>query len=553
MYVELPKDATADSRVREEKANGPQRGPEVEAVSNDRLVVLVTGSVASGKTSLLERLQGSTARWWRICGFTSKGNARDFRCGNPSATYRLSLVGLSTSLPWAMRPTPNSAFQFCEATRLEVTEAVGARLKDGTADICFLDEIGQLELAGRGFAELFRLALTSPCRIVVAAVKKSRFAEVVAGFGLAEVHVIDLDQVSAEQGFREAKRQIATSDAERIGAFAGIGGLVEVGLGSTLHAYRVPFKGHALAYLQNVLLVAFGKALHGRGLVRISFISAMLKAFSPAGGTFRPMAYIFLQGLSFAAPIRLLGWNIGSVIMGSVIMGWLTLAMSLAVDYVTFGKSIFDAFGAAIAAFSSWLGVQGPSLLQVLIAAFALKAAVAVGLAIAAFFGDMQPLVRRLGARKTNHGDDRGFDRRDAASRRSMAMTAVTALRDLSRPRFVVAFLVSALLLLFFAGLPQSDFMNLIVRGLCISYLGFVALRRIDVQSLGAWLDRHTGMGLGRSLPVALDALGRTPAPPPTSNSVNASPPSSPMATVTYRSTDSRDLDVPPGSLSRTP
>jgi hypothetical protein len=287
--------------------------------------------------------------------------------------------------------------------------------------------------------------------------------------------------------------------------------MVEVGLGSALHAYRVPLKGHALAYLQNVLLVTFGKALDGRGLFRISFISAMLKAFSPAGARFRPMIYIFLQGASFAAPIRLLGWQLLSVLLGSVLMGWLTLGLSLGVDYVMFGQSIFDAFSGAIAFASDRLGVVAPPLTAVIGTAFLLKAVIAVALATAAYYGDMRPLVHRLKRRASNRKGPAYASQIVAPGRRSALETASAAARDLLRPRFAMMFLVSALLMMFFTDLPRSDLASVVVRGLCISYLGFVAVRRVDIRAVGAWLDRRTGLGLAESLPAALEVLERPP------------------------------------------
>ena len=484
-----------------------------EGMGSGQLVILVTGSIASGKTSFLERLHRSTAKWWRSCGFFSPGSdARSSHSGTPSAAYTLSVIGQAGPQAWARRKTDGSGFEFCAATRSGVTATVSAQLDCASAEICFLDEIGPLELAGEGFAGLFRHALASRCRIVVAAVRKSRLAEVIDEFRLAGAVVIDLDHVSVPHGLREARRRLAATDAERIGAFAGIGGLVEVGLGSTLHAYRVPFKGHALAYLQNVLLIAFGKALHGRGLVRISFITAMLKSFSPVGSTFKPMGYIFLQGLSFAAPVRLLGWNPGTVVLGSIMMAWLTLALSLAVNYVTFGSSIFNAYGGVIRSVSGWFGVQGPALAEVLAGAFALKALIAVALAAGAFFGNLQPLVHRLSRQPSRAAASRA-GQPAAHPQRSLRATACAALRDLARPRFVIAFLVSVMLLLFFAHLSRRDLMNLVVRGLCISYLGFVVLRRADFRSFGTWLDRRAGLGLGKSLPVALEVLGHPQQP----------------------------------------
>ncbi|HCF57897.1 MAG TPA: hypothetical protein DFS52_07870 [Myxococcales bacterium] len=476
-------------------------------MSADQLIILVTGGVARGKTTFLERLHASTERWWRSCGFFSVGEERARGSGAPSAVYRLKLIGRADPLPWARRRGDGSGLELCEETRLEASSTVKQQLDAGLHDLLFLDEIGRLELGGQGFAQLLRQARKSSCRVVVAAVKKSLLAEVVSEFGLDGAFVIDLDEVPAARALRDAKRRIAACDAERIGMFAGIAGLVEVGLGSSLHAYRVPFKGHALAYLQTVLLVAFGKALRGRGLVRITFISAMLKAFSPVGSTFRPMAYIFMQGVSFAAPIRVFGWNIGAVLAGSVIMSWLTLGLSLAVDYVTFGRGIFDAFGGAIRAVSGWLGLQGPTLAQVIVGAFLLKAALACVLGAGAYYWNMQPLLHRLSTRRV--GAAIAIGDRSGAPQRSFGRITVQALRDLVRPRFLLAFMLSGLLLLFFAGLSRADLVNLLIRGLCISYFGFVAMRRIDARGVGEWLDKRAGLGLSKSLPAALEMLGQ--------------------------------------------
>jgi nucleoside-triphosphatase THEP1 len=518
-------------------------------MSSDTLLVVVTGGVARGKTTFLERLQAGLGRGWRSCGFFCLGEHRRHGCGEASAVYRLRVIGRPGLLPWAKRDRGGVPFEFCEDARAEVCRAVGAQLESGACELCFLDEIGPLELAGGGFAPLLRQALASSCKAVVAAVKKRCLAEVWETFGIAKAVVIDLDVVDARRALPDARRRIAALDAERIGAFAGIAGLLEVGLGSTLHAYRVPLKGQVLVQIQNVLLIAFGKALRGRGLVRIAFISAMLKAFSPLGNTVRPMVYIFLQGLSFAAPVRLFGWNAGAVLAGSVLMSWLSLGLSLAVDYASFGRSIFDAIEGAIGAASGWIGVRGPSLFQVLAGAFALKAVVAIILGVLAYYGNLEPFIHRLSARRNHVAANARAENEAPPERRSPSRVALFALRDLLKPRFAIAFLVSGLLLLFFAGLSKADALNLLVRGLCISYLGFVVMRRIDVRCVGDWLDRRAGLGLGRSLPVALGVLGREPrdAPPPAASA------DSPASAGTQAVARQNAADVAPGAPEQIP
>jgi hypothetical protein len=324
------------------------------------------------------------------------------------------------------------------------------------------------------------------------------------------LHIIDLDRQSPKDSMKAALRHIRRTDADKIGSFSGIVGLIEVGLGSILHAYKVPFKGHFLSSLQNLLLISFGKALNGRGLVRISFISAMLKAFSPMGGALRPMLFIFLQGAVFSLPTYLIGWNIFSVLAGSVLMGWLTLGMSLGMDYLMFGKSFFDAAQAGIGHVLGSIGVDSPSLSGLLLFVLLVRAAVSVAVGAVAYFGDVLPIVSRAADAVFRRQNARTEPNAPVAAKGGKKVSAAAAaLFGIFRPKFLVAFLLSVLLMRFFTDLSSAELTTTAVRGICISYLGFLLMHRIDVQALGARLDKRFGLDLEKSLPIAAKRIGR--------------------------------------------
>jgi nucleoside-triphosphatase THEP1 len=470
-----------------------------------KAVVLVTGAVAAGKTTLLERLFARVRGRFRTCGFVSRGGGRAARPGSPAGRYCLEVLGSEVKRPWADR-LPGGGFRFDESSRERVEQEVRGALARGKIDVFIIDEIGFLELGGAGFAGLFRDAIAACDGVVVAAVKKEALEGAVGAFGLDGPLVVDLDLEGGRKALRRILGRIDALDAERIGLFAGACGLVEVGLGSFLHAYRVPLKGHVLAYLQNLLLVTFGKSLGGRGLVRIALVSAMLKAFSPAGSRLRPMVYIFLQGAAFALPVRVLGWNVAAVVAGSILMSWLTLLLSLAVDVIAFGKSIWDAYAGAAALVGSWIGARSLSIWHLLAALMALKAAVAVGLALAAYYGDFNPVIARL-ARRVRRRSPEGDEAPASPPRRPLRAAALKAMRELVRPRFLLGFFVSALLILFFVNLSKVGLASVILRGLCISYVGLLLAHWIDVKALVRRLDRHGHGGLGSSLPIAFGAM----------------------------------------------
>lgn len=464
-------------------------------------VILITGGIGSGKSTLLGNLARITQRHWRICGCISRG-ATGRVPGQPAAGYTLEPLPRGPRVDWATRRADDTAYDFHEnaltQVELNVREGLGNQV-----ELCLLDELGRLELFGKGLAPLMREVLESGTGVIVATARKDRLAELSASFGLQGAIVADLDDLSPATAQRRIMQEIQSADAERIGVFAGIGGLVEVGLGSALHAWRVPLKGHFLAYLQNALLVSFGKPLNGRGLLRISFIESLLKAFSPLGGRLMPMLYIFLQGSIFALPVAALGWNLLSVSIGSVLMAWLTLGLWVMVKYITFGTSFLTALAGLSSTVGGWFGASW-SLEQSAVVLFGLKAALALLVGLAGYYTNLLPRLRRwLPVRAAAPTEAAG----EGAGRVPLRRRAGGALRDLLRGRFLLAFFFSVLLIYFFAHLGLRDLGTVLLRGLCLSYVGFLLLRSLDVHVMARWLDRKGGLGMAASLPTALDVL----------------------------------------------
>jgi nucleoside-triphosphatase THEP1 len=466
----------------------------------------VTGSVGAGKSTLLRSLAAATRRRWRLAGVLSRGGERAV-AGGPAEDYWIRHPADGGELPWARRQA-EGGYEFSFANLDRLVERLERELGDG-AELVLLDELGRLEARGEGLAGAARATLDSAAALLVTAVRKDQLAGIAAHLGRGPDLLLDLDTMEPAPALRRALRAVRAADAHRIGAFAGIGGLVEVGLGSVLHAWRVPLKGHFLAYLQNLTLVTFGHALHGRGLARISLVEALLKAFSPMGSRLMPMLYIFLQGAVLSLPVALLGWHLPAVLLGSVLMAWLTLGLWLAVKVLTFGASFLDGLAGLVASVGQALGAHW-TLREGLLWVFGLKSALALVVGATAWRLDLLPLLRRR-----------------AAARGPVPVVATPtappgwrtrargALGDVLRWRFLLAFLVSLLVILFFARLAPADLATVALRGLCLSYLGFLLVRSLDLRSLADWLDRRTGLDVAASLPRALDVLrGKDPDPP---------------------------------------
>lgn len=474
--------------------------------------LVVTGSVGAGKSTLLRSVADATRRRWRLSGCLSRGGDRP-AAGEPAAAYWIRHPADCEEQPWATR-RDDGGFDFQHAHLQRLVERLERELEDG-AELVLLDELGRLEARGEGLAVAAERTLGSRAVLLASAVRKDQLDALATRLGRVPDVVLDLDTVEPAAALRRALRAVRAADAERIGAFAGIGGLVEVGLGSTLHAWRVPLKGHFLAYLQNLTLVTFGHALHGRGLARISLVEALLKAFSPMGSRLMPMLYIFLQGAVFSLPVALLGWHLPAVLLGSVLMAWLTLGLWLGVKLLTFGGSFLDGLAGLVASVGSVVGAHwtlGEGLLWVL----GVKTVLALVVGSAAWRLDLLPrLQRRAAARGAVPGAVPVVAA--PAAPPGWRARATGALGDVLRWRFLLAFLVSLLLILFFARLDPADLATVGLRGLCLSYLGFLLVRSLDLRTLAGWLDRRAGLGVAVSLPRALDVLrGKDPDPPST-------------------------------------
>ena len=100
--------------------------------------------------------------------------------------------------------------------------------------------------------------------------------------------------------------------------------LMEIGLGSFLHSFHIPFSGHLLALNQCFILnraVIVGRNSASPFLaMTISNTAAILKTLSPRGKRFTPMLAISVQGLLF---------NLGLLLFGAHFLGRCIASMLL--------------------------------------------------------------------------------------------------------------------------------------------------------------------------------------------------------------------------------
>ncbi len=484
-------------------------------------LIWITGAPAAGKSHLLSEWIQKLQKKWQLCGYTTlQDSARTPDSNTTAKDYHIRVLGSSRVLPWALQkpgtdePCCPGAREFPESTLRHVMKQVLPALDQ--SDLCVLEDIGPLELSGEGFGELLDRALSTRDLWVVVSAKKNSLPALRERFATDGMTlVVDLDEKPETDEIRSfLEKELASRLASRIGVCSGLGGLVEVGLGSFLHSFRVPLKGHTLAYIQTLLMVTFGKSLRGRGLFRIAALMGMLKAFSPAGRTIRPMMYIFLQGSIFTVPVWLLGWHLLSVILGSILLNGLTLFLSLFVKYLMFGKSIVTALGNLISTVTDLFGLELDSWLHGILFLFGLKAGIAVLVAVAAWYFHLAPWFLSMGRRAGRFLRPKKTDTGPVTGWRSVRL----ALRDVFRPMFLLAFLFSLLVIFFFANLTRGELVFLLIRGLTVAFVGFWLFRRINVVQVSDKLRKKFKGDMAVSLIEAMRVLQEEspPVPAPT-------------------------------------
>lgn len=119
--------------------------------------------------------------------------------------------------------------------------------------------------------------------------------------------------------------------------------LVEVGLGSLLHALRVPLSGHILSLNQGAFLTrATTQASSAKPALVISNIVAILKSLSPAGKKLTPMLAISAQGTLYYLGVALFGVNFLGQVLGMVLLSLWGFVQPLLIYYILFGRQIID-------------------------------------------------------------------------------------------------------------------------------------------------------------------------------------------------------------------
>ncbi len=254
----------------------------------------------------------------------------------------------------------------------------------------------------------------------------------------------------------------------------------EIGLGSALHALRLPFTGHFLSLNQTLILCRatrklndFGsRVLVSKSLARISVVCALLKTLSPAGKVLTPMLAITAQGLLFASVILLAGTGSIALVLASAFLSLWAILQPLLIAWVLFGKNFFLSFLWSWEKLTSPLGLSPDDGLLFFAALVLLKVGLAVMVALLADgprLGYLNEVISQRGREL--------YTRQRKEESRSITSPIEGALRDLLSPFFLFSLLLTSLFFVMSQEAGARDLVIYILRPLTLGFLLFYFVR----------------------------------------------------------------------------
>ncbi|MBN2725135.1 MAG: hypothetical protein JXR95_13810 [Deltaproteobacteria bacterium] len=463
--------------------------------------IIVTGSIGVGKTTFLNTVSGKL-KSPHVKGITF--TAPFARNKEPSNIYFFNPIGIpSENEIWAKRNT-DKTWNFNFDSLNKYTSILISYLEEHRLSTLILDDIGPLELQNNGFNSIMNSIDNYLIQTVIIGVKKSFITDITDKFKIENPYVIDLDQTTSEDAMTQCSEIFKQQYIKNTGIFSGYTAIVETGFGSLAHAWKIPLRGHILSTIQAIMLISFGGFTKGKGIFRISFLTAFLKIFSPLHNPIKPMFFIWLQGSILATPIYYLGWNIFSVIAGSVLMGWSVTAFSLATNYLLFGEIWFTAINNLSRVIFRAFAFNG-GFFHLILFLLVLKALISSVFGFLSYKGYFITRINRI--KTKNHSV---IKNKYGKSKKSNLESMKGAFKDFLKPGFFILWSLSIVVIILLTQNSTFQIILTVLRSLAVTLILFFMIRKIDINKLTEKLEKGKNTEIKQSIIHSLAVMQGT-------------------------------------------
>lgn len=141
------------------------------------------------------------------------------------------------------------------------------------------------------------------------------------------------------------KKELNYNEFMTTALFGALWGIIEISLGTILHASKIPFRGAALTTIAVVLITTSRSFINYKGsMIAISAVAASLKLITLPGFNITPFIAILMQGIIAEVVFTIFTYRlISALLSGSFIMLY-TLIHSLVMQGIFFGLGIYNVY-----------------------------------------------------------------------------------------------------------------------------------------------------------------------------------------------------------------
>lgn len=290
------------------------------------------------------------------------------------------------------------------------------------------------------------------------------------------------------------------ADIEDIGKSAAALSLTEIGLGSLLHSFKIPFTGHLLSLNQIAILSRSSFKLNStRSALQISIIASLLKSLSPAGKKLTPMLAIAAQGMFYYLGLSFFGINFFGLLIATVTASLWAFIQPVLFIYLLFGKTSIDVAKHFLGEFEKLIPATDEILIWLILGLIILKCILAYCFSIIAI-------------RMTDKNFEKYQARLLLEIKTKPAVKSrshfIMALKDLLNPLFIFSFLLTAIFFIF-SNSTTSQIIWGLLRPLAIGFILFYTIRVVPMENVSGYLHKKGFNQLGKILDIAIKAINK--------------------------------------------
>tara|TARA_R110002072_G_scaffold64203_5_gene159753 strand:- start:94560 stop:95465 length:906 start_codon:yes stop_codon:yes gene_type:complete len=290
------------------------------------------------------------------------------------------------------------------------------------------------------------------------------------------------------------------NDTDIIGNYAALLGIVEVGLGSFLHAFKIPFSGQFLSLNQLfILTIAYKQEQRNRTRsAKISLITSLLKTLSPAGKKLTPMLAITCQGFLHSLGLILFGTNIIGLLIGGMLLSLWSFIQPFLIYILLFGKDLLYMVDYFVGKLNRVIDFSREDIVKVVFIIISIKVILSIFVTISALRVDNEFLDKYLNFLKRF--------KKESSQKKTINTPMIGVIKDITSPLFLLSFIFMGIFY-YYSSHDLVSFIWNLLRPFALAIILFYIMRVVPIESINSSKLLSKFPQLQKSLSTSLEKV----------------------------------------------